>query len=56
MSRRRRATRRWFVVYTAVIVVVVGFSVADHQWSNAGTALAVAIVFGLVTRRLWRRR
>jgi hypothetical protein len=53
---RRRRTHLWFVFYTAVLLVVVAISVADHQWSVAGTGLAIAIVFALFTRRLWRRR
>ncbi len=40
----------------ALLLVVVAISVADHQWSVAGTALAIAILFALFTRRLWRRR
>jgi hypothetical protein len=55
-SVRRRRTRRWFVVYTVVLLAIVGFSIADHQWSVAATTLAIAILFALFTRRLWRKR
>ena len=55
-SGRRRQTRFWFVFYTAVLLVIGGFSVAGHQWSVALTTLGIAIVFGLFTRRLWRKR
>ena len=54
-SGRRRRTRFWFVFYTAVLLAIVGVSIASHQWSVALTALATAILFGLFTRRLWRR-
>jgi hypothetical protein len=56
VTRRRRQTRRWFVAYTVILVAVVVFSIAKQQWSVAGTALAIAILFGLFTRRLWRKR
>ncbi len=47
--------RFWFVFYTAVLLAIVGVSIASRQWSVALTALATAILFGLFTRRLWRR-
>ena len=53
---RRRRTWFWFVFYTAVLLVIAGFSIANHEWSVALTTLAIAIVFGLFTRRLWRKR
>ncbi len=53
---RRRRTRLWFVFYTAVLLAVVGISVAGHQWSVAFTTLAIAVLFGLFTRRIWRKR
>ena len=53
---RRRRTRLWFVFYTVVLLAIVGGSIASHQWSVALTTLAIAIVFGLFTRQLWRRR
>jgi Flp pilus assembly protein protease CpaA len=56
VKARRRRTRRWFIAYTAVLLAVVAVSVADHQWSVAGTALAIAVLFGLYTLRLWRKR
>ncbi len=53
---RRRRTHLWFVFYLAVLLAIAGVSVASHQWSVALTTLAVAIVFGLYARRLWRKR
>ena len=55
-SGRRRRTRLWFVFYTAVLLAIAGFSITAHQWSVALTTLGIAIVFGLFTRRLWRKR
>ena len=55
-SSRRRRTRLWFVFYTAILLAVVGISVAGGQWSVALTTLAIAVLFGLFTRRLWRKR
>ena len=52
----RRRTRLWFVFYTVVLLALVGFSLATHQWSVALTTLGITIVFGLFTRRLWRKR
>ena len=53
---RRKQTRRWFVFYTLVMLVIVGASLATHQWSVALTALMVTVVFGLYTWRLSRKR
>jgi hypothetical protein len=53
---RRRRTGLWFVVYTLVLLVIVGVSIASHQWSVAVTTLAITLVFALITRGLWRRR
>ena len=53
---RRRRTRHWFVFYTAVLIAIAAVSVASHQWSVALTTLAIAILFGIFTRRLWRKR
>ena len=53
---RRKQTRRWFVFYTLVMLVIVGASLATHQWSVAITALMVTVVFGLYTWRLSRKR
>jgi hypothetical protein len=55
-SGRRRRTRLWFVFYTAVLLAIAAFSIAGHQWSVALTTVGIAIVFGLFTRGLWRRR
>ena len=55
-SGRRRRTHFWFIFYTAVLLAIAGVSVATHQWSVAVTTLAIALVFGLYTRRLWRKR
>ena len=53
---RRRRTRLWFVFYTAVLLAIAAFSIAGHQWSVALTTVGIAVVFGLFTRRLWRKR
>ena len=53
---RRRRTRHWYAFYTLVLVAIVVASVWTHQWSVAGTTLAIAVLFGLFTRRAWRRR
>lgn len=53
---RRRRTRLWFVFYTVVLLAIVGLSVATGQWSVAATTLAIAVIFGLFTRGMWRRR
>jgi hypothetical protein len=53
---RNRRTRLWFAFYTVVLLAVVGISIAGHQWSVAVTTLAIAVLFGLFTRRLWRKR
>lgn len=55
-SSRRRRTRFWFIFYTAVLLAIAGVGVATHQWSVAVTTLAIALVFGLYSRRLWRKR
>jgi uncharacterized membrane protein YccC len=55
-SGRRRRTRLWFVFYTAVLLAIAGVSIASRQWSVALTTLTIAILFGLFTRRLWRKR
>jgi uncharacterized membrane protein YccC len=55
-SGRRRRTRLWFVFYTAVLLAIAGVSIAGRQWSVALTTLAIAILFGLFTWRLWRKR
>ena len=55
-TARRRRTRLWFAFYTLVLVAIVVASVWTHQWSVAGTALAITILFALFTRRAWRRR
>lgn len=55
-SGRRRHTRFWFVFYTALLLAIAGVSIATHQWSVALTTLGITIVFGLFTRRLWRKR
>ena len=54
--RRRRRTVLWFAFYTLALLVIAGVSVATHQWSVAGTTLAVAAVFLLFTRWFARRR
>jgi hypothetical protein len=56
LGGRRRRTRLWFVFYTAVLLAIVGVCIASHQWSVAFTTLAIAILFGFFTRRLWRKR
>jgi hypothetical protein len=53
---RRRRTHRWFVFYTVVLLAIVAVSIMTHQWSVAVTTLAITAVFGLYTRRLWRKR
>jgi len=53
---RRRQTRLWFVFYTAVLLAIAGVGIATRQWSVALTTLAIAVVFGLFTRGMWRRR
>jgi hypothetical protein len=53
---RRRRTHFWFGFYTVVLLAVFGASIASHQWSVALTALGIAVVFGLFSRRLWRKR
>ncbi len=53
---RRRRTRLWFVFYTALLLVIAGTAIATGQWSVALTTLGIAAVFGLYTKRLWRRR
>ena len=55
-ARKRRRTHIWFGVYTAVVLVVFGASLATHQWSVAATALMIAAVLALFTRWLWQRR
>ena len=54
--RRRRRTGFWFAFYTLVLLAIAGVSVWMHQWSVAGTTLAVAAVFVFLTRWLVRRR
>lgn len=54
--RRRRRTGFWFAFYTLALLVIAGISVWTHQWSLAGTTLAVAAVFFLFTRWFVRRR
>lgn len=53
---RRRRTRFWFIFYTVVLLAIAGVSIATHQWSVALTTIGIALVFGLYTRRLWRKR
>ncbi len=53
---RRRRTRLWFSFFTLALVAIAGASAWMHQWSVALTSLAIAAVFGLFTRGLWRRR
>ena len=53
---RRRRTRLWFVFYTVALLAIVGVSIATQQWSVAVTTLMIAVVFGLFTRGMWRRR
>ena len=53
---RRRQTRLWFVVYTVVLLAIAGVGIATKQWSVAITTLAIAVIFGLFTRGMWRRR
>jgi hypothetical protein len=53
---RRRRTRHWFAFYTLVLVAIVVASVWTRQWSVAATTLAIAVLFGLFTRHVWRRR
>ena len=55
-SARQRRTRRWFAFYTLALVAIVVASVWMHEWSVALTTLAIAVLFGLFTRRSWRRR
>ena len=45
----------WFAFYTLALLTIAAFSVATHQWSVAGTTLAIAAVFFLVTRWFARR-
>jgi hypothetical protein len=54
--RRRRRTSFWFAFYTLVLLAIAGISAWTHQWSVAGTTLAMVAVFFLVTRWLFRRR
>jgi hypothetical protein len=53
---RRRQTRLWFVFYTVALLAIAGVGIATQQWSVAATTLAIAVVFGLFTRGMWRRR
>ena len=53
---RRRQTRLWFVFYTFALLAIAGVGIATQQWSVAVTTLAIALVFGLFTRGMWRRR
>lgn len=55
-SARRKRTRLWFAFYTVGLLAIAGVGVATHQWSVALTTVAIAVVFGLFTRGLWRRR
>jgi Flp pilus assembly protein TadB len=55
-SARRRRTRLWFAFYTVALVAIVVVSVWMRQWSVAATTLAVAVLFALFTRHVWRRR
>jgi Flp pilus assembly protein TadB len=55
-SARRKRTRLWFVFYTAVLLAIAGVGIVTRQWSVAVTTLAVAAVFALFTRGMWRRR
>jgi hypothetical protein len=45
----------WFAFYTFILVAIAGISLAMHQWSVAGTTLAIAAVFFLFTRWFARR-
>jgi hypothetical protein len=55
-AARRRRTRLWFVFYTVLLLGIAGVGLAMRQWSLAFTTLAIAAVFALFTRGLWRRR
>jgi hypothetical protein len=45
----------WFGFYTLVLFAIAVFSIATHQWSVAGTTLAIAAIFFLFTRWFARR-
>jgi len=54
--RRRRRTVLWFAFYTFALLAIAAASVATHQWSVAGTTIAIAVIFFLITRWFARRR
>ncbi len=54
-TARRRATRRWFTFFTVALLVLAVATMWMHQWSVAMTTLAIAAVFALITRGMWRR-
>jgi hypothetical protein len=55
-AARRRRTRLWFTFFTVALVAIAVAAGWTHQWSAAATTLAIAAVFALFTRGLWRRR
>ena len=52
----RGRTRTWFAIYTLALIAIAIVCIVTSQWSVAVTTLAIAAVFVLYTRRLWRRR
>ena len=57
MTRRsRRRTPLWLALYTTVLAAVAALSVASGKWSIALTTLLLAVAFGWLTLRFWRRR
>lgn len=55
-TRRRHRTWLWFVGYTVLLLAIAAVGVVTHQWSVAATTLAIAALFAVFTRWLWRRR
>ena len=56
MTQGTRRARGPFVFYTLALVAIAVFAVLGHQWSVAITTLAMAAVFAVITRYLWRKR
>ena len=52
----RGRTRTWFAFYTLALLGIAIVCIVTSQWSVAVTTLAIAAIFVLYTRRLWRRR
>jgi hypothetical protein len=53
---RRHRTHLWFTFYTVGLLAIAAVCVVTHQWSVAATTLLIVVLFGLYTRRLWRKR